>query len=75
MARFAMEWWVSMIGAGLGTAIVQGAFAIFRDYYLRKSRAAYMAMRLAVTLEAYSAACWDIIQRIEFKNLTLRGGL
>ena len=50
-------------GAGIGTAIVQVGLALYRDHYQKKSHAAYMAMRLAVTLEAHAAACLDLIAR------------
>lgn len=49
------------IGAGVGTATVQAALAIYRDHRQRKVQAAYMAMRLAVTLEAYASACSGFI--------------
>ena len=46
--------WATMtktaIGAGFGTALVQGLLAIYRDRRDRKLQAAYMAMRLAVVL-------------------------
>jgi hypothetical protein len=57
------DWLRTLLGAAGGTAIVQGLFLIYRDHRQRKSHAAYMAMRLAVTLEAYSAACLDLIER------------
>lgn len=68
-----MAWWDPLIwdwatigktalGAGVGTALVQGLLAIYRDRRNRKSHAAYMAMRLAVTLEFYAKACADFIQ-------------
>ena len=44
------------VGAGFGTALVQGLLAIYRDTRQRKSQAAYMAMRLAVILEEYASA-------------------
>jgi hypothetical protein len=70
-----MAWWdptvwgwltsgvTTVIGAGVGTAIVQGGLALYRDQYQKESHAAYMAMRLAVTLEAHAAACLDLIAR------------
>jgi hypothetical protein len=65
-----MDWWndaglwdwvitaaKTAIGAFGGSAAVQGIFVIYRDRRQRRSHAAYMAMRLAATLEAYAAAC------------------
>ncbi len=54
-----------MIGAGLGSGVVsvfvQGYLPIWRENRQRNAHAAYMAMRLAVMLESYSAACLDFI--------------
>jgi hypothetical protein len=68
-----MSWWSdptfwkpavsASLGTILGAAFVQGLFVIYRDYRLRQSQAAYMAMRLAVILEAHAAACWEFIAR------------
>jgi hypothetical protein len=63
-----MPWWdpqtwdwatliKTVIGAGVGTALVQAGLAIYRDRRQRNLRAAYMAKRLAVTLESYAMAC------------------
>lgn len=64
-----MDWWNDWVitaaktaigafgGAFGGSAAVQGIFVIYRDRRQRRSHAAYMAMRLAVTLESYTAAC------------------
>lgn len=49
------------LGAGVGAAAVNGVVALVRDFHHRRALAAYMAMRLAVTLEAYAAACADLI--------------
>jgi len=51
----------TFIAAGFGTAFMQGSLAIYRDRCQRKSRAAYMAMQLAWTIEAYARACSDFI--------------
>ncbi len=61
-----MDWGTlikTIIGAGVGTALVQPLLAIYRDARERNSHAAYMAMRLAVILEAYTAACSDLIAK------------
>jgi hypothetical protein len=63
--------WVTLgktaVGAGFGTAVVQvfvqGLLPIYRDHRQRRLQAAYMAMRLAVTLESYASACSDLISK------------
>jgi hypothetical protein len=47
----------TVIGAGVGTALVQGLLPLYRDWRHRKRQAAYMAMRLAVVLEAFASGC------------------
>jgi hypothetical protein len=49
------------LSAELGTILVQFIGPLVRDHYERKRRAAYMALRLAVFLEAYAVACADFI--------------
>ena len=67
-----MDWWhplawdwatlaKSALGAGFGTAAMTGILSVYRDTRHRKSQAAYMAMRLAVTLESYAYACSEFI--------------
>jgi hypothetical protein len=51
----------TFVGAGVGTAVVTGLISIYRDHRHKKSQAAYMAMRLAVVLEAVAADCSDLI--------------
>lgn len=51
----------ALVGAGLGTGIIQ----MLRDRRARRSHAAYMAMRLAITLEFYASACSDLISANE----------
>jgi hypothetical protein len=51
----------ALFGAAGGTALVQGIFVIHRDHRQGKAQAAYMAMRLAVTLESYAVACCDFV--------------
>jgi len=51
----------TVVGAGLGTAAVQALIPIFRDMYQRRRDAAYLALRLAVALESYAAACADLL--------------
>lgn len=51
----------SIIGAGIGSALIQGVLPFVRDNRERAARASHMAIRLAVGLEAYAAACHDLI--------------
>jgi hypothetical protein len=50
------------LSAGAATACVQLLTPIIRDRHRSKRHAAYMAMRLAVELEAYSEGCAVLIQ-------------
>lgn len=47
------------IGAGLGTAIVQGGVTLYRERTVKSEKAAYLALRLAVLLEAFTSECCD----------------
>ncbi|WP_439406422.1 hypothetical protein ACNJX9_34090 [Bradyrhizobium sp. DASA03076] len=47
------------VGAGIGTAAVQGGIALYRERTLKNEHAAYLALRLAVLLEAYASECCD----------------
>jgi hypothetical protein len=55
--------WLSILktafGAGLGTAGVQGGLAVYRERTRKKENAAYLALRIAVLLEAYASECCD----------------
>ena len=51
----------SAIGAGVGTALVQGAIGLWRDHRKNTSHGAYLAMRLAVLFEAYATECGQFI--------------
>jgi hypothetical protein len=60
-----LDWasWVKLIiGAGIGSALVQSLLPIWREHHQRKKHAAYMAMRLAVILENFAWACANLIQ-------------
>jgi hypothetical protein len=48
-------------GAGLGTIVVQVIWPFIQERRARKDRAAYLALRVAVTLEAYAEDCLDLI--------------
>jgi hypothetical protein len=67
-----MVWWKDVLNfagtffsAGLGTVAVQSILPLLRDRWHRKSQANYMAMRLAVTLEAYASGCEEFISNNE----------
>jgi len=53
----------TIIGAGVGSAIIQGLLPYLRDRRHRADQAAYMSLRLAVTLEFYTLACADFVQK------------
>jgi hypothetical protein len=54
-------------GAGLGTVGVQVVWPLIQERRAKKDRAAYLALRVAVTLEAYASDCLDLI----FENASL----
>ena len=47
-------------GAGLGTAVTQSGISWIKYRYRRRSMAADLAIRLAITFEEYAAACADL---------------
>ena len=47
----------ALIGAGLGSALVQGVFSLMAERRRRTAQATYLAMRLAVLLDAFGLAC------------------
>jgi hypothetical protein len=55
--------WLSIVktafGAGLGAATVQGGLALYRERTLKNENAAYLALRIAVLLEAFASECCD----------------
>jgi hypothetical protein len=51
----------SFIGAGFGTAAMTAAISILRDRGQRRSEATYLALRLAVAFERYTADCNELI--------------
>jgi hypothetical protein len=53
----------ALVGAGLGSALVQGWFSAMGARRRRTAQATYLAMRLAVLLDAFGLACWDMIHR------------
>jgi hypothetical protein len=58
------------LGAGIGTAAVQGTLALWRDARVKKDHAGYLALRLAVSLESYASDCCDFI----FDNASAQQG-
>jgi hypothetical protein len=51
----------ALVGAGLGSAIVQGAFSLVAEWRRRTYHATYLAMRIAVLLDTFGLACSDLI--------------
>ncbi|MGE4048621.1 MAG: hypothetical protein AB7F35_27445 [Acetobacteraceae bacterium] len=51
----------ALVGAGVGSAGVTVIATALRERRQRKARAAYMTMRLAVILEAYTLACQEYL--------------
>ena len=53
--------WASLVhaavGAGVGTAAVQGGLTLYRERTQKRDKAAYLALRVAVLLETYSSDC------------------
>jgi hypothetical protein len=58
----------TVIGAGVGTALVQTLVPLLRDRRHRKRHATYLAMRLAITLEAYTAECQRLLDQNNSSN-------
>jgi|EndMetStandDraft_8_1072994.scaffolds.fasta_scaffold02296_6 hypothetical protein len=46
-----------MLGAGIGTAIVEGGISLFQFMKTGRSQGAFLAFRLAVQLEGYARGC------------------
>ena len=58
----AWDWlsiWKAAVGAGIGTAAVQGAVALYRDRTQKNEKASYLALRLAILFEGYASKCCD----------------
>ncbi|PJO47207.1 hypothetical protein [Brucella pituitosa] len=49
-----------IIGAGVGTAVAQGIFALARDERTKKSKADFLALQLAINLEAFARQCIEL---------------
>jgi hypothetical protein len=59
------EWgrfFMMIASAGVGSAVVQMLMPVYRDGRMRRKHAAYMAMRLAVTMENFAWSCANFIQ-------------
>lgn len=59
-----MEWGSiisAVVGAGLGTAVIQGCFAVYLNHTQSKSAARYLAIRLATSLESYAKQCLGVM--------------
>lgn len=55
-----------VVGAGIGTAAVQGIFTIARDERTKKSKADFLALQLAINLEAFARQCIELDRENEF---------
>lgn len=55
-----LDWIKIVAGAGVGTAIVQGFVALARDERAKKSKADFLALQLAIALEAFARQCIDL---------------
>ncbi len=51
----------TFLGAGLGTAAVQVGFKMYQDRRQRRAKSAYLAMRLAVILDAFTLDCFELV--------------
>jgi hypothetical protein len=51
----------ALVGAGLGSALVQGAFSLMGERRRKNAHATYLAMRIAVLLDAFGLACSELI--------------
>lgn len=51
----------SVIGAGVGTALVAGGIALYRDKRQQKALATYTAMRVAIAFENFTYQCSEAI--------------
>lgn len=51
-----------LIGSGIGTALVQGAVAIYQQVRTGRSHGKFLAFRIATELEAYAKRCLDRTQ-------------
>lgn len=58
-----LGWFKTISGAGIGTIIVQPLVSYFNDRRTRNRQASYLALRLAVILEAYASACSDLLEK------------
>ena len=56
---------LTIVGSGVGSAIVQALVVFYGDYRKGMSSAAYLAMRLAVTFEDFASACADTLSNID----------
>jgi hypothetical protein len=51
----------ALVGAGLGSALFQGIFSLMGERRRKNAHATYLAMRIAVLLDAFGLACSDLI--------------
>jgi hypothetical protein len=53
----------ALVGAGVGSALVQGLFSLMEKRRRQAAYATYLAMRVAVVLDAFGLACSSLILR------------
>lgn len=53
----------TILGASIGSAVLTSMFTLWRERGKRAQDATYLAMRLAVILEAFASACADLIMQ------------
>lgn len=61
-----LDWVKVVAGAGIGTAIVQGIIVLARDERSKKSKADFLALQIAIDLEAFARLCVELDRENEF---------
>lgn len=61
-----LDWAKVVIGAGVGTAVVQWLASIAADERSKKSKADFLALQLAINLEAFTRQCIELDRENEF---------
>lgn len=61
-----LDWAKVIIGAGVGTAVVQWLASIAADERSKKSKADFLALQLAINLEAFARQCIELDRENEF---------
>jgi hypothetical protein len=72
-----MDWsqlLTGLVGAGIGTAAVQGLVTLYRQYRTNRGYAKFLAFRIAVQLEEYGQSCMNRIYEIR-THMSSQGGM